>query len=146
MNESLADKIINRLDQPPEEDEHYWGIDELGIPVPKPVNISYVIARVFAQHENIFHIHNEVFIDRTPVRKNSHTLLSVCGRLEIVSSPNGIEKGSVEPWIEMKRIINGEYPLVWKKIIELSPIYDRKYIKITDHLAWDKDGADIITI
>lgn len=146
MSESLVDKIISRLEQPPAEEEPYWGIDELGIPVPKPVNISYVTARVFAQHENIFHIQNEVFIDRKPVRKNNHNLLSLCGRLEIVSSPNGIEKGNVEPWVEMKKIINGEYPLVWKKIIELSPVYDRKYIKITDHLAWDKDEADIITI
>lgn len=146
MSESLADKVISRLEQPSAREEPYWGIDELGIPVPRPVNIAYIIARVFAQHENIFHIHNEVFINRKPVQKNNHALLSLCGRLEIVSAPDGGDKGDIEPWAEAKKIINGEYPLVWKKIVELSPIYDRKYIKITDHLAWDKDEADIITI
>lgn len=146
MNESLADKVINRLEQPLAEKEPYWGIDELGIPVPRPVNIAYIIARVFAQHENIFHIHNEVFIDRRPIQKNNYTLLSLCGRLEIVSAPDEENKTNIEPWSETKKIIKGEYPLIWKKIIELSPVYDRKYIKITDHLAWDKDEADIITI
>lgn len=146
MSESLADKVIDRLEQAPAKDEPYWGIDELGIPVPKPVNISYVVARVLVQHENIFRIHDKVFVRRKPVQKNSQTLLSLCGRLELAVSPDGNNNDSIEPWAQAKRIINKEHPLVWKRIVELIPVYDRKYIKITDHLAWDKDEADIITI
>ena len=146
MSESLADKVIDRLEQTPADDEPYWGIDELGIPVPKPVNIAYIVARVLARNENVFHIYGEVFVDRKPVQQTSKVLLALCGRATVVSVPDGESKKNIEPWAQTKAIINREYPLVWERIKESTPVYDRKYIKITDHLVWDKDEADIITI
>ena len=129
MSESLADKIISQLEQgDTDEDSQYWGIDELGLPIPNPVNIAYVVARIFARYENIFKIHNEMFVDRKPVRQNNQTLLSLCGRVELMSVPNGKDKRDIEPWDQTRRVVNRETPLVWKKLIELAPAYNRDYI------------------
>lgn len=158
MNDSLADKVINRLSEEAEGTEpriqnpKEWGIDDTGFPWPNPVNAQAVAARLFFKHgkknglDNIFKIGEDVFIDRKKVVQNKPTLLSLYDRPKIVLWANE-DPGYQDPeqlWNQIKRIISSEWPIVWATVRKVAPEYNKDYIRITDNLVWGKDEADIL--
>ena len=143
MNDNIADKLINKIsggDTPKVVSQ--WGIDEYGFPFPKPVNSDAVAARIFARYENVFRIGNDIFVNRVRVSQNKTELMALCGRPRIVAWAD--EEDDELFWRQVKHIINGEWPLVWAKIRELAPEYNRDYIRIVGGLIWDMDDSDII--
>lgn len=148
MNDNLADRVINRV----EEDKHreqanivgVWGFDESGFPWPNPVNSDAIVARIFSCHEkdSIFKIDNQIFVHRKKVLQNKSTLLTLCGRPKIVEWVSEPEYNKF--WREVKRTISGEYPIIWARIIEIAPPYNRDYIRIDKNHIWGKNEADIL--
>lgn len=158
MNDSLADKVINRLSEEAEgiepriQNPKEWGIDDTGFPWPNPVNAQAVAARLFFKHgkknglDNIFKIGEDVFIDRKKVTQNKPTLLSLYDRPKIVLWANE-DPGCQDPeqlWNQIKRTISSEWPIVWATVRKVAPEYNKDYIRITDNLVWGKDEADIL--
>lgn len=157
MNDSLADKVIDRLSQEGDSREseisypNDWGVDDTGFPWPNPVNSQAVAARIFFKHgkkngiDNIFRIGDEVFIDRKKVVQNKPTLLALYEKPRIVLWANE-EPALQDPealWKQVKSIISSEWPIVWATVRKIAPEYDRNYIRITDNLVWGKNEADI---
>lgn len=158
MNDSLADKVIDRLSQERDGREpeipypNDWGVDDTGFPWPNPVNSQAVAARIFFQHgkkngvDNIFRIRDEIFIDRKKIVQNKPTLLALYEKPKIVLWAND-EPTLQDPealWKQIKSIISSEWPIVWATVRKIAPEYDRDYIRITDNLIWGKDEADIL--
>lgn len=158
MNDSLADKVINRLSEeakgiePGTQNPKEWGIDETGFPWPNPVNAQAVAARLFFKHgkkngiDNVFKIGDDIFIDRKKVLQNKATLLSFYDRPKIVLWAND-DPALQDPealWKQVKSIISSEWPIVWATVRKIAPEYDRNYIRITNNLVWGKDEADIL--
>lgn len=158
MNDSLADKVIDRLSKEAESVElgiqnpEEWGIDETGFPWPNPVNAQAVAARLFFRYgkkngiDNIFRIGDEIFIDRKKVLQNKSTLLSFYDRPKIILWANDEPtlQDSEALWKQIKSIISSEWPIVWATVRKVAPEYNRNYIRITDNLVWGKDEADIL--
>lgn len=158
MNDSLADRVIDRLSQEADGVEpgvsypDRWGIDETGFPWPNPVNAQAVAARLFFKHgkkngiDNIFKIGDDIFIDRKKVLQNKTTLLSFYDRPKIVLWAND-ESTLQDPealWKQIKSIISSEWPIIWATVRKVAPEYNKDYIRITDYLVWGKDEADIL--
>lgn len=158
MNDSLADKVINRLAQessgqkPEVPYPDQWGFDNTGFPWPNPVNASAIAARLFFKHgrknniDNIFRIGDAIFIDRKKVTQDKATLLSLYDKPKIVLWANE-DPEHQDPealWKQIKQVISSEWPIVWATVRKVAPEYDRDYIRITDNLIWGKNEADIL--
>ena len=160
MNDSLADKVIDRLSQ---EDNNIspsvlypdqWGVDDTGFPWPNPVNAQAVAARLFFKHgkkngiDNIFRIGEDIFIDRHKIRQDKPTLLSLYEKPKIVlwANEDSTLRDPETLWKQVKSIISSEWPIVWATVRKIAPEYDRKYIRIAGNLVWGKDEADILFI
>lgn len=141
---SLADKIINR--QHLEENDYIeFGIDEVGIPVPKPLNSEYIVARIIAKSSVYYKINDTVFIDKERLNgKISNTTREVailCGEPRIILWK---DDSSRLEWRGVSSIIKKESMMIYARLLELAPEFDKRRIKVTDNLMWDCKKADFI--
>ena len=141
---SLADDIIEQNNKVELEKYEEFGIDELGLAVPKPVNADYILSRIIARHEFFFKIGKDVFIDRKKITSGvSNLTLAItilCGDPKIVLWADNIKK---EDWKGVMPTIKRDSSLIYSKMLALFPEYNRDFIKITDGLIWNKKKADI---
>lgn len=157
MSDSLADNVINQLEQERavEKFEQYsgqWGIDETGFPWPNPVNAQAVAVRVFSKWgkregiDNIYKIEDDIFLGGKRLQQNKSTLLSLYNKPKIViwANPGMGKQDEDELWLQIKRTISSEWPVVWAVIREIAPEYSRNYIRITKGLVWGVDEADLL--
>lgn len=156
-NDSLADKVIGQIEReqatsvkPTRPDQ--WGIDDTGFPWPNPVNAQAVAARIFFKHGknngiyNIFKIGDDIFIGKKKVLQNKPTLLSYYEKPNIVlwANENPDYQDVEKVWMQIKKVISSEWPIIWAIIRDVAPEYNREYIKVTDNIIWGKNEADII--
>lgn len=159
MSDSIADKVINQINREKvkEDNPQYpdqWGIDDTGFPWPNPVNAQAVAVWVFSKWgmkdgvNNIFKIEDDIFIGRRRVAQNRASLLS------LYKKPNIVLWANMEPelqdenalWVQIKRTISSEWPIVWAIIREAAPEYSRDYIRISKNLVWGKEESDILSM
>lgn len=154
FSDNLADRIIarNEAEQRAEETGGpvvtQWGIDEVGFPIPNPVNVDAIVARIIMKHNTVFKIGNALFVDREKVQTNSNgmpnaaTIIGLCGKPRIIlwgtDNPD-----SAELWRQIKKLVNNDWPIIWHRLLEVAPQYDRKYIQIMDGYVWGVDEADL---
>lgn len=148
----LADRIIaqNKLEEKKKEYAPHFGIDETGIPVPKPVNASYVVMRILGNKE-LHQAGGEFYIHRQRYPKNSQSLIALCGRpklvlFEDVSEDDLDSKHEVNEdlWKQLKNTIKSEHGLIWEMLKEMTPAFDKRYIRINKELVWDRRTSEII--
>ena len=154
---SLADKVINQITIETEREggpqyPNQWGIDNTGFPWPNPVNSQAVAIRVFSKWgkangvDNIFKIEGDIFLGRKKLQQNKQTLLSLYEKPKIVvwANTNADMQDEEELWVQIKRVISSEWPIVWAVIREVAPEYSREYIRVTQGLVWGKDESDLL--
>lgn len=155
---SLADKVIQRLESEAKfTNGRYpqWGVDDKGFPWPNPVNAEAIAAALFFWHgkergvDNIFKIEGEIFIGGRKITKDRTTLLSLFRQPKIVcwadkSSQQDSIASSHTLWKQIKSTINSEWPIIWAKVVEIAPVYDKGYIRIAEGLIWGKEEGDIL--
>ena len=135
---NLADKIINNISF---EDFSEFGIDELGLPVPYPINTDYIVARIIGSNKNIFRVGDDLFLDKKKIPMSSSYIKMLCGEPKIILWKNDdLQK----KWKGVSGFIGSNYPIIWDKIIKYSPVYSRRYIEVVNNLIWDKEKADFI--
>ena len=143
MSDNLADSVINQIEREKQGPiVGQWGIDEVGFPWPKPVNNDAIVARIFLRHDNIFKIEREIFVDRNKVQQNKNSLIALCGRPKIIEWADKADDEAF--WKELRLMINTDWPIIWERIIEIAPIYNRDYIRLNDRMVWGKDESDIL--
>ena len=155
----LAEKVLNQIEKeeaskikPLHSDQ--WGIDETGFPWPNPVNAEAVAARVFSKWGmvdgiyTIYRIDDDIYLRKRRLPQNKTTLLSLYNVPKIIwwanDAPEMQDQNAL--WVQIKRVISSEWPVVWSIINEIAPEYNRDYIKVTDNIVWGKNEADIIDI
>lgn len=114
----LADRIIdinNRENEP-------FEVDEFGLPMPDEVNQDYIVARILSQKYNIYKIQGELFVDGELVKP------SISNLVWLNHGPN-------------KYICGKNLTLIWKRLLECVHEYDRKYIRITDEIVWNREES-----
>lgn len=136
----LADKIIDIANNGSKEYSEY-GIDELGLPVPYPLNCDYIVARIMARSDSFFRIGNDAFVNRTLVKNNASSISIYCGEIKIALWKNDALK---DKWKGATTFINRECHMIYSRILELFPEYDRRYIEVVDNLIWDREKTDFI--
>lgn len=150
-NDNLADKVISNINRPvPANDEYknQWGMDEFGFPWPNPVTTDAVVAAILLKYnkEDMFKINGDLFFDRRKYTQNRQNLLALCGKPKIVVWANESEERR-DPevlWAQVKRVVNSDWPVIWVKLREIIPEYDRDYIRIKDDMIWGKEESDIL--
>lgn len=152
--DNLVDRIIarNNAEQRAEETGDpittQWGIDEAGFPIPNPVNVDAIVARIIMRHGTVFRIGDALFVDRKKVQTNSSgmpnaaTIIALCGKPKIILWGTD-ERDLDKLWRQMKRLISNDWPIIWHRLLEVAPKYDRKYIQIMDGYVWGVDEADL---
>lgn len=117
---NLADKIIEAKD----EQSLPFSVDELGLPMPDKTNQEYIVARILSQKRNIYKIKGDLFVD---------------GELVKPSVANVI-------WLNHggDKYINGNtLTLIWRRLLECVHEFDRRYIRITDEIVWDREKSQL---
>ena len=152
----LADRLIaqNQAEEKKRTDGFapHYGIDETGIPIPKPVNADYVIMRIIG-NVNIYKLGDEFFVDKRKYKQNSQSLIALCGRPDIILFENidGDDKDAQyeakeSMWKQMKNTINSEHGLIWEKMRDIVPPFNKRYLRINRELVWDRETSEILTI
>ena len=156
MNDNLVDRVIDQLNKEEEinasKRTDQWGIDDTGFPWPNPVNAQAVAVRVFSKWgqvkgiDNIYKIEDDIFLGGKKLCQSKATLLSLYEKPKIIvwANQDPDMQNEDELWKQVKHIISSEWPIIWAIIREISPEYDRDYIRIKDGLIWDKNNTDII--
>lgn len=151
MNDNLADRVINSINKPRQEDDQYkdqWGIDEFGFPWPNPVTTDAIVASILLKYnkESMFKVSGDLFFNRVKYTQNRQNLLALCGKPKIVLWANASEEShDIEAlWSQIKRVINSDWPVIWVKLREIIPEYNRDYIRIRDDMIWGKEESDIL--
>lgn len=157
MNDyDLANRVISQIERETagggNEHPEQWGIDDSGFPWPNPVNAQAVAVRVFSKWgrvdgvDNIYKIEDDVFLGGKRLHQDRPTLLSLYSRPKIVlwANSNPERQDENELWIQIKKTISSEWPIVWATIRDLAPEYNRDYIRITDDLVWGKEESDLL--
>lgn len=152
----LADKLIakNQAEKRAKENNFapHYGIDETGLPVPKPVNASYIVMRIIG-NLNMYQLNGEFFIDKRKYKQTAQSLIALTGRprLVMLENPEDEEKGlrhemDEKMWQQVKKTINSEHGLIWEKLREMVPQYSKRYIRINRMLVWDRETCEILVM
>ena len=146
----LADRIIaqNQTEEKRREYAPHYGIDETGIPIPKPVNADYIIIRIIG-NKNIYKIGDRFYVDRHEYRQAAQSLIALCGRPKIVVFEEELDDDSKHEanenmWKQVKSTINSEHGLIWDRLRDMVPQFNKRYLRINKQLVWDRELADII--
>lgn len=134
----LADKIIKNSKV---EDYPEYGIDELGLPVPKPLSCDYIVARIIVKSTFFFQIDGKVFINRKLLKNNVSDTAIACGEPRIILWKDESDR---EKWKGVTAFIKREQPMIYARMLELFPEYDRRYIEVVDNLIWDTEKSEFI--
>lgn len=152
----LADRLIaqNEADEKKKNNNFapHYGIDETGIPIPKPVNSDYVIMRIIG-NVNMYRIGDEFYVDKRHYRQGPQALIALCGRPKIVLFED-IDEDDKEAkyearenmWRQVKNTINSEHGLIWEKMRDLVPRFNKRYLRINRMLVWDRETSEILVI
>lgn len=145
MSGNLADQLVGKLTEPEKEAINQWGIDETGFPWPNPVNADSVVARIYSRYgeNNIYMLGDDIYINHEKMFPRSSSVLAVCGKPKIIMWVTD-DQDYDEFWKQVKRTINTEWSLIVARLKEITPQYDRKYIRIINNLVWGKDESDIL--
>lgn len=151
----LADQLIAKQQKSIAKKENgfapHYGIDETGLPVPKPVNADYVVMRIIG-NVNIYRAGGDFFIGRRTLRQSSQSLIALTGRPKLVVfddeslDDDGKREENENMWKQMKSVINSESGLIWEMMRKMVPVYNKRYIRINDQLVWDRVETDIIVM
>lgn len=151
----LADQLIAKHQANVTREENgfapHYGIDETGLPVPKPINADYVVMRIIG-NVNIYKAGNDFFVGRRSLRQSSQSLIALTGRPKIIIfddeslDEDGKREENENMWKQMKNVINTESGLVWEMLRKMVPVYNKRYIRINDQLVWDRETTDIIVM
>ena len=152
----MADKLIakNQAEKRAKENNFapHYGIDETGLPVPKPVNASYIVMRIIG-NLNMYQLNGEFFIDKRKYKQTAQSLIALTGRprLVMLENPEDEEKGlrhemDEKMWQQVKKTINSEHGLIWEKLREMVPQYSKRYIRINRMLVWDRETCEILVM
>lgn len=118
----LADEIIIKNQRQNEIYEY----DDVGLPAPEVENNDYIVARIICRNKrSLFKVGDEVFYGRKPMSNNIKNNLVILN-------------GKADTLIKGDNCI-----LIWERLKELLPEYNRDFIKITDGVVWNKRKADI---
>lgn len=146
----LADRIIaqNQTEERKREYAPHYGIDETGIPIPKPVNADYVIMRIIG-NKNIYKIGDGFYVDRHLYKQTSQSLIALCSRPKIAVFDDDLDDDAKHEeneimWKQVKSTINSEHGLIWDKLRDMVPPFNKRYLRINRQLVWDRELADII--
>lgn len=146
----LADRIIaqNQTEERKREYAPHYGIDDTGIPIPKPVNADYVIMRIIG-NKNIYKIGDRFYVDRYLYRQTSQSLIALCGRPKIVAFDDDLDddakhNANEDMWKQVKGTINSEHGLIWDRLRDMVPTFNKRYLRINRQLVWDRELADIV--
>lgn len=143
MAANLADKIIEQGNSQ-DNDYEEFGIDELGLPVPKPLNSAYIVARILARSEIFYKVGDTVFVDKKRIDGPVRSLVEVfllCGEPRIIMWK---DEASKKEWRGVSPIIKKEYVMIYVRLLELAQNFERSVIKVTDNLMWNCNKADFI--
>lgn len=152
----LADKLIAQKQAEEKKRENnfapHYGIDETGLPVPKPVNASYIVMRIIG-NLNIYQLGGEFYVGQRRYKQTAQNLIALSGRPHLVMFED-VEDNDKETqhnmdetmWKQMKNTINSEHGLIWEKLRETVPQFNKRYIRINDQLVWDKETSEILLI
>ena len=128
----------------------HYGVDETGLPVPKPVNADYVVARIIG-NLNIYQIHGEFYHDKYRYKQTNQSLIALTGRPRLIlfddidqDDKDKQHEANENMWKQMKSVINSESGLIWEMLRKMVPQYNKRYIRINDQLVWDREAADIL--
>lgn len=151
----LADQLIAKQQKSIAKKENgfapHYGIDETGLPIPKPVNADYVVMRIIG-NVNIYRAGGDFFIGRRTLRQSSQSLIALTGRPKLVVfddeslDDDGKREENENMWKQMKSVINSESGLIWEMMRKMVPMYNKRYIRINDQLVWDRVETDIIVM
>lgn len=152
----LADKLIakNQAEKRAKENNFapHYGIDETGLPVPNPVNASYIVMRIIG-NLNMYQLNGEFFIDKRKYKQTAQSLIALTGRprLVMLENPEDEEKGlkhelDERMWQQVKKTINSEHGLIWEKLREMVPQFNKRYIRINRMLVWDRETSEILVM
>lgn len=151
----LADQLIAKHQANVAREENgfapHYGIDETGLPVPKPINADYVVMRIIG-NVSIYRAGDDFFVGRRTLRQNSQALIALTGRPKLVIFDNesldedGKREENENMWKQMKNVINSESGLIWEMMRKMVPVYNKRYIRINDQLVWDRENTDIIVM
>lgn len=151
----LADRLIaqNEAEQNKKSEfAPHYGIDETGIPVPKPVNAAYVIMRIIG-NINIYRLGEEFYVNKRHYQKNAQSLLALCGRPKLVVfedvEPDDVHAQYMENdamWNQLKRVVSSEHGLIWDRLRDVVPEFNKRYIRLNHMFVWDKEACEILVI
>lgn len=117
----IADELIKSI-----ESDGANGYDEVGLPIPNEENNDYIVARIICRNKRrLFKIGEDIFLDRKPMFGNIKNNLVVLN-------------GKASPLIRGDNCL-----LIWERLKEVLPEYNRDYIKIADGIVWNRNNADI---
>ena len=151
----LADQLIAKHQANVAREENgfapHYGIDETGLPVPKPINADYVVMRIIG-NVSIYRAGEDFFVGRRTLRQNSQALIALTGRPKLIIfddeslDEDGRREENENMWKQMKNVINSESGLIWEMMRKMVPVYNKRYIRINDQLVWDRETTDIIVM
>ena len=151
----LADQLIAKHQAKVTREEKgfapHYGIDETGLPVPKPINADYVVMRIIG-NVGIYRAGDDFFVGRRTLRQNSQSLIALTGRPRLIIfddeslDEDGRREENENMWKQMKNVINSESGLIWEMMRKMVPVYNKRYIRINDQLVWDRETTDIIVM
>lgn len=148
----LADQLIakNKSEEKRRTFAPHYGIDETGLPVPKPINADYVVMRIIS-NINIYQTGGEFFVGKQRYKQTSQSIIALTGRPKIIvfeevdSDDMDKQRETNETmWKQMKNVINSESGLIWEMMRKMVPVYNKRYIRINDQLVWDRETTDIL--
>lgn len=136
----LADRIIQN-NSVQEKDYQEFGIDELGLPVPYPINTSYIVARIIGSDKNLFKVGDRLYLDKRYIPMRASYVKMLCGEPRIVLWKNDEMR---DKWKNPSSFIGNNFSIIWDKLMKYVPEYDRRYIEVVKGLIWDKEKSDFI--
>lgn len=152
----LADKLIaqNRAEEREKENDFapHYGIDETGLPVPNPINAAYIIMRIIG-NLNIYRLGDKFYVNKKHYPQNKQSLLALCGRPRIVlfediDPDDRMKKYEINNtvWNQVKSVAGSEYGLIWDRLHDMVPEFNKRYLRINHMLVWDRETSEILVI
>lgn len=117
----IADEIITSMNKSISNE-----YDDVGLPIPQEETNDYIVARIICRNKDrLFKIGDTIFRDRKPLDGNIRQTIVVL---------NGKED----------KLIRGDNCLIiWERLKEVLPEYDRDAIEIVNGIVWNRKNADI---
>lgn len=121
----LADEIIDktRQDESEAKEQRY---DDVGLLIPEVENNDYIVARIICRNKRkLFKANGVVYYNRAPMsNKIKDNLVMLNGKTDsLIRGDNCI--------------------LIWERLKELLPEYNRDCIKIADGFIWNRKTTNI---